>query len=378
MNTIDTKIQISIDKKRIIAEKIYTIIKDAENAQDKVNYRGYNISLKDKSTIDELLNEEYIWFFGNELIKNTIDIKKEIINSLDGNSIAKNLSEVEEKSLTEMLDSIKKVQSESDISKITYYNGILVLKEDLDIFKSAYSNTLIGKNYDNAKTIENGQKIVANVEKNHQNILEIYSYNMQVIYELSKKEEKSKTDDTTFNQDFDDIKEGLTKLHKEIEDAKKTTKESEEKLDTVSSDIDQESSKKEEFNLRQQGALYRKEIMDLSIKMGMAYVNENLSDYYFYKEQLDKLRKNNNIDEKKELEPKLEDIITEVKSKSDPEFANYILYLDTQIHNASLNQDTATKCYYELVKEKDIKNHTISEYSYLHQNDNNEFLKNSR
>ncbi len=32
--------------------------------------------------------------------------------------------------------------------------------------------------------------------------------------------------------------------------------------------------------------------MDLSIKMGMAYVNENLSDYYFYKEQLDKLRKN--------------------------------------------------------------------------------------
>ena len=53
MNTIDTKIQISIDKKRIIAEKIYTIIKDAENAQDKVNYRGYNISLKDIKIIQD-------------------------------------------------------------------------------------------------------------------------------------------------------------------------------------------------------------------------------------------------------------------------------------------------------------------------------------
>jgi hypothetical protein len=363
VNTIDTKVNITVDNKRIIAQKIYKIIKDSENSTDLVNYRGYNISLKEKKAIDDLLNDEYIWFFGADLINSTVEIKKEILNSLDGNSIANNLSELEEKSLIEMLNAIKKVQVETDINKITYYNGILVLKEDLDSFKLAYSNTLIGRTYNNDKTLENGQKIVANVEKNHGNNLEIYSYNMQIINELRDKDlinNHSLQESDDFNKDFNDIQNGLEKLHKEIVDTRQQTDNSEVKLESIGNEINNNFNESNKEVLKKQKSLFRKKIMDLSVKMGMAYVNNDLTSYYFYKKELDKLKQDN---ENNDIS--LNNIVNEIKEDNDQEFNDYLVYLDSQINNAD---NEVTKCYYEVVKEKDLKNHTISDYTYTHRN----------
>jgi hypothetical protein len=319
------------DEKQLIAKSIFALIKNGENSLYRKNCRGYNIDKNDEDKLMQLLNQEYFIFYKKEIEQK----KEEMVNKILNEDNRLKLNNIECNSLDKMLEIINKSSKENDVNKKTFYKNLLILKSDLVDFENAYTS-IPQDFFSNKNNPEDIIKIVSRFNDNGTRWKTIYDYNINVFNQIKEEE---------FNNDFNDISNGLLKLKQESNEAKKETDSSLKKLDNLSLIIGLNEKKLEKDKQKMEAIKRQKKIMDLSTKLGIAYANNDWLRYEDLEKELNEIKENDNYEE---IVP-------------NKDFEEYISYLDDQIKHAGTKESLII---FQCFKDEALKTHTIDDNYY--------------